>query len=65
MYLVILVLLGLNLLYLYYHRRKTDGVILITEHDGKKLFSLELNVDPLDMEHKKRVIFSVERSDRD
>lgn len=41
---------------------KYDGKIDVTEGDEGKLFSLELNTSPEDLEKKKEVIFKVDPS---
>lgn len=57
----IIFLLGLvGFLYAKAYLFKTDGaVIIIHKPDGKTLFSLELNDDPVDFHQKHLLIFKV------
>jgi hypothetical protein len=41
--------------------RVHGGTILVSETEDKKTFSLELEGDPEDLEHKKEVIFKVKK----
>lgn len=45
-------------------KRPYDGVMQISDVDeGKKMFSLELNRDPMDLEDREEVVFQVRVSE--
>ena len=57
---IILVVLGCVNLYLMFKPKKYDGAIVITtQENGKRLFSLEINRDPEELEKMTAVLFKV------
>lgn len=56
---IVVVVLSLVQGYLVKQRLKPGGYIVITENDGKKLFSLELEKNPDEIERMKYIVFKV------
>lgn len=56
---VIIIITPIIQIFLIKRRFKTVGKIVITENDGKKLFSLELDKNPDEIENMRYVAFRV------
>lgn len=56
---VIIIITPVIQIFLIRRRFKTVGKIVITENDGKKLFSLELDKNPDEIENMRYVAFKV------
>lgn len=56
---VIIVLSIITQVYLFFRYRRKDGEIIITEIDGKKLFSLELTKTPEEIANMSFIVFKV------
>lgn len=63
---VLLVIVTICCLYLIIDSKRYDGkMIIMTNDDGNKIFSLELNGDPAELPKKKSITFKVDSSGND
>jgi hypothetical protein len=54
--------LSLVLAFFLWYRTRSDGSMILEEfEDGRKVFSLELEVSPEELSERKRVIFKVKK----
>jgi hypothetical protein len=56
---IIIIITPITQVYLMKRKFKPVGMLVITENEGKKLFSLELAKNPDEIEKMRYVIFSV------
>lgn len=56
---IIIILSIIAQIYLFFRYRRKDGEIIITEIDGKKLFSLELEKSPEEIANMTFIVFKV------
>ena len=61
----ILAILNLGTVIILEFMTRTDGQLVVYTQDGKRIFSLELDVDPMQIEKRKTITFNVTDKDGD
>ena len=61
----VLAILNLGTVIILEFMTRTDGQLVVYTQDGKRIFSLELDIDPLQIEKRKTITFNVTDKDGD